>query len=319
MHIFKLKPVGKDYLWGGEKLKTGYNKNINLTPLAETWEFSSHPDGESIVDTGEFKGLTLSQVFVAHPELFGKRTRKFGDIPILVKFIDAKKKLSIQVHPDDKFAIENENQNGKTEMWYVLEAEKGAEIVYGFEHDVTSQKIIESAKDGSIEKHLHFEPVKKGDIFYIPAGMVHGIGAGVVVVEIQQNSNVTYRVYDYNRIDKDGKKRNLHIDKAVKVLNMKAFNGNHNQSKLIFASPGSFCEQLCKSDKFTVFKYSLKGKLKIDVENDDFDVILCLSGNGEIDNNGELLSFKKGDCIFVSNDYKEIMIYGDTEILKINY
>lgn len=319
MHIFKLRPIGKDYLWGGDKLKLFYGKNIDITPLAETWEFSTHPDGESIVVTGDFKGMTLGEVYKTHPELFGEKASDLGDVPILVKFIDAAKNLSIQVHPDDEFAWEIERQSGKSEMWYVLEAEEGAKIVYGYEHDVSAPMIEQSAKDGSIEKHLHFEPAHKGDVFFIPAGTVHGIGAGIVVAEIQQNSNLTYRVYDYNRVDKNGNKRELHIDKAIKVMNMSAFTGRHDQSKLIFAYPDVLVEKICDCDKFKVYKYSLKGKYKIDVKNDEFDVLLCINGNGEIEYDGGLLPFEKGDCLFISSDYSEITVYGDTEILKINY
>ena len=318
MYFIKLKPAGKDYLWGGTKLKTDYGKNIDLEPLAETWEFSTHLDGLSVVDNGEFKGETLLDFFKQNPNLFGDKFKELSDLPILVKFIDAKNKLSVQVHPDDDYALKNEKQNGKTEMWYVLEAEKGAKIVYGFEHDVTAEMIKQSLTDGSIEKHLHFENVKKGDVFFIPAGMIHGIGEGVVVAEIQENSNLTYRVYDYNRVDKNGNKRELHVDKALQVLKMKSFNGRIYQNKTITSTPSVLYENLCECQYFNVKRYVVRGTLEICVKNDSFNVLLCIGGNGIIKGKDSLLEIKKGECVLIPNGYDEINICGSLEFLKIN-
>lgn len=318
MHILKLKPIGKDYLWGGTKLKENYGKNFDMNPLAETWEFSTHPDGLTLVENGNFKGKTLLEVFKSNPELFGDKFKDKKDLPILVKFIDAKNKLSVQVHPNDDYALKFENQNGKSEMWYVLEAEENARLVYGFEHNVTPDILKKSLADGSVEKHLHFEPVKKGDVFFIPAGTVHGIGEGIVVAEIQENSNVTYRVFDYNRVDKNGKKRELHVDKALKVLNMNAFSGKTCQSKLIKYSQNIAYEHLCNCNYFDVHKYTIKGKLNLNVKYDEFSIILCVNGKGGIISGEDNLEINKGDCFFVSTGFEEVMIYGDIEILKIN-
>ena len=203
MEILKLQPAGKDYLWGGTRLRDEYGKKIDLTPLAETWECSVHPDGPSIVANGPHKGKTLAEVLRLHQEYLGSKVKN-GELPILVKFIDAKKDLSVQVHPDDEYAREHEADNGKTEMWYVIDAEEGASLVYGFQHKVTPKLLKKAIETGTLDKHLHKIKVRKGDVFYVPAGTVHGIGAGILIAEIQESSNVTYRVYDYNRVDKNG-------------------------------------------------------------------------------------------------------------------
>ena len=214
-HIpFLLRPVGKDYLWGGERLKTEYHKQIDLTPLAETWECSTHPDGCSVVDSGAAAGKPLRAVLQEHPEYLGIYANPEGELPILIKLIDAKKDLSVQVHPDDAYAKQYENgQNGKTEMWYVLEAEPDASLVYGFRHTMTPERLRQSLAEGTLEADLQSVPVSKNDAFLIPAGTVHAIGAGILLAEIQQSSNLTYRLYDYNRTDANGNKRPLHIEK----------------------------------------------------------------------------------------------------------
>lgn len=212
-------PTGKDYLWGGTRLREEYGKKIDLTPLAETWECSVHPDGPSYIANGEFKGLELAEVLKRHPEYIGTKVED-GKLPVLVKFIDAKKDLSVQVHPSDAYARDHEGDNGKTEMWYVIDAEEGAHLIYGFQHEVTEEILRKAVETGTLDKHLQKVEVHKGDTYFVPAGTVHGIGKGILVAEIQESSNVTYRVYDYNRVDKNGKKRELHFDKAVQVMDM---------------------------------------------------------------------------------------------------
>lgn len=213
---FLLKPVGKDYLWGGSRLNDDFSKDIEMEPLAETWECSTHPDGPSLVASGEHAGKLLTEVLHEHPEYLGTHPRTEGELPILIKFIDAKKDLSVQVHPDDDYAFLHENGSlGKTEMWYVLDAAKDAKLIYGFYHDMTKETLKKSLADGTIEKYLQKVPIRKDDVFYVEAGKVHGIGAGALIAEIQENSNLTYRLYDYNRLDKNGKARELQDRKSV--------------------------------------------------------------------------------------------------------
>ena len=219
---FLLRPSGKDYLWGGSRLNDEFEKEMDLSPLAETWECSTHPDGPSYVVGGEFDGMKLKEVLNEHPEYLGERHKGVDDLPILIKFIDAKKDLSVQVHPSDQYAREHENgQLGKTEMWYVLDAGKDAKLVYGLKQDSSKTELRNAVADGTVMDYLQQVPVKKDDLFFIEAGMIHAIGAGALVAEIQENSNLTYRLYDYDRTGKDGKKRKLHIDQALQVANLK--------------------------------------------------------------------------------------------------
>ncbi|MCC8101189.1 MAG: class I mannose-6-phosphate isomerase [Clostridiales bacterium] len=192
---FMLSPSGKDYLWGGNRLNEDFAKGIDLFPLAETWECSTHPDGPSMITTGKFAGQTLSNVIKAHPEFLGTHPKAEDGLPILIKFIDDKKDLSVHVHPDDDYAREYENGSlGKSEMWYVLDATKDAKLIYGFYHDMDEETVRKSLADGTIEKYLQKVSVQKDDVFFIPAGQVHAVGAGALIAEIQENSNLTYRL-----------------------------------------------------------------------------------------------------------------------------
>lgn len=219
---FLLKPAGKDYLWGGNRLNDDFSKGIDLKPLAETWECSTHPDGPSRVASGAHTGALLADVLRTHPSYLGTHPDGTDGLPILIKFIDAKRDLSVQVHPDDTYAREQEHEpRGKSEMWYVLDAAKDARLVYGFRHDMTKADLEESLRKGTVEKYLQKVPVQRDDVFYIKAGTVHAIGAGVLIAEIQESSNLTYRMYDYNRVDKNGNPRELHIEKSLAVANLK--------------------------------------------------------------------------------------------------
>lgn len=231
---FLLKPAGKDYLWGGMRLRTEYNRPVQMEPLAETWECSTHPDGLSTIASGDFEGMTLKEVLDVHPEFIGTHPDMGNELPILVKLIDAKRDLSIQVHPDDDYARKYEDgQSGKTEMWYVVDATKDARLVYGFYHDVTKQEIREGIENGDIEKYLQKVKIHKNDVFFIEAGTVHAIGAGALIAEVQENSNLTYRLYDYGRTDKNGKKRELHVEKALEVANLGASNEPRQPMRLL--------------------------------------------------------------------------------------
>lgn len=318
MGILKLKPVGKDYLWGGDRLNTEYKKNIPLSPLAETWECSVHPDGPSTVVGGVYDGMTLAEVLEEHPEYMGTKIPEGQEFPILVKFIDAKKDLSVQVHPDDAYAREYEHQNGKTEMWYVLDAEPGAHLIYGFEHPVTEEILRQAVEEGTLDKHLHKQYVKKGDVVFVPAGTVHGIGAGILVAEIQESSNVTYRVYDYNRVDKNGKKRELHFDKAVRVMNMEALTEKQESSRMVQYEPGCAREILRTCKYFETERIHVQPICGFEVKDASFQVILCLEGHGILrDGEGNQVSFVKGDCLFLPAGSGRCRIQGSTEVLKI--
>lgn len=213
MNTIELKPACKDYLWGGEKLRDNYGIDSPLHPLAEAWMLSCHPDGPNMVVSGPHAGKT----FPAYIEAVGRGClgadcEAFSDFPILIKLIDAKGDLSIQVHPSDDYALAHEHQLGKTEAWYVMDCDEGATLYYGFRHQIGKEELARRAQDGTLTDVLNAVPVEKGDLFFIPSGTIHAIRKGILVAEIQENSNVTYRVYDYGRTGADGKPRQLHLD-----------------------------------------------------------------------------------------------------------
>lgn len=318
MEILKLQPVGKDYLWGGTRLREEYGKKIDLMPLAETWECSVHPDGPSVVANGEFKGKTLAEVLTLHPEYLGTKVEN-GELPVLIKFIDAKKDLSVQVHPNDEYARIHEHQNGKTEMWYVLDAEESASLIYGFQHKVTEEILRKAVETGTLGKHLQKVPVHKGDVFFVPAGTVHGIGAGILVAEIQESSNVTYRVYDYDRVDKNGKKRELHFDKAVQVMDMQPAPDVSQKPRKVHYYPGCSRELLCRCKYFETERITVSLGMGFSVLDSSFQVLLCLNGEGSITTDGmeRPLRFAKGDCMFLPAGLGRCHLIGKAEMLKV--
>ncbi len=283
-NVYKLVPEYKDYLWGGEKLKTDYGKQTDKTPCAESWELSLNPHGLTKVEDGK----TLAEVLT--PEKTGKNCEKFEFFPVLIKFIDAKQNLSVQVHPSDDYALKYENSYGKTESWYIVEAEEGAGIYCGFKRDTNKKEFLQSLASGEVENLLNFIPVKKGDRYFIPSGTVHAIGAGCLILEIQQNSDLTYRVYDYNRRGADGKLRELHVDKAVKVINF-----NKYEPKL-FAS-GENPRVITECDYFRSRELVLNGGFTEKNAN-SFTCVTVTDGSGEIN----VEKFVKGDSFFVCAD-----------------
>lgn len=330
---FLLAPAGKDYLWGGERLRKDFHKKLELTPLAETWECSTHPDGESIVASGEHLNLPLSQVLEEHPEYLGSHPRTVmqgigasspNALPILVKLIDAKEKLSVQVHPDDTYATTHENGSlGKTEMWYVLDAEPGAHLIYGFNRNMDKELLHTSIEQNTVEKYLQKVPVQKDDVFYIETGTVHAIGEGIVIAEIQENSNLTYRLHDYNRRDKNGRLRPLQIDKALDVLNYKSSKSPRQPMRVLRYHPGCASELLCRCKYFQVERLLLNTQPSSplpDCTTSDlsFQVLLCVEGTGNLlMEENESISFQKGSCIFIPANSVKTQICGTAQLLKI--
>jgi len=300
----KLAPVFKDYLWGGTKLRTQFGKNCDWDKIAESWELSTHKDGMSVIAEGEYAGLTFPE-YLAKTNSAGKKAESFEFFPILIKFIDAKDNLSIQVHPSDDYALKNENSFGKTEMWYILDCDEDAFIYYGFNREITREEYRERIENNTLLEVLNKVNVKKGDVYFIEAGTVHAIGAGNVICEIQQNSNLTYRVYDYDRRDKDGNPRELHIDKAIAVSALcepepfKAENANTLAS--------------CKY--FTVEKYSVCDKISLPCDEDCFRSIIVTDGSGTIEAGGAVIDVKKGDSIFIPAQNGEYTVKGNCEII----
>lgn len=309
MALLKLIPSFKDYLWGGHRLADEYNKKYDGKILAESWELSCHPDGPSVIANGQYAGMTLSKFIETEgKEVLGENCRRFRDFPVLVKFIDAKDNLSIQVHPDNRYALKNEGQYGKTEMWYVMDAAEGAYLYYGFKESISKEEFAKRIEDDTLLEVLNAVPVHKGDVFFIESGTMHAIGKDILIAEIQQNSNVTYRVYDYGRVGKDGKKRELHVDKALAVTRREP-SGNFKSSY----------PHVADCDYFTVDKLNLDGSVlgKIEgvVTDKSFASILFLDGSGKISSGGETEEYKKGDSILLTAGSGAYTIEGSCDAL----
>lgn len=317
-----LRPAGKDYLWGGSRLNDDFEKNIPLSPLAETWECSTHPDGRSIVAGGAFDGQTLAAVLEAHPEYLGLRHKGEKTLPILIKLIDAKKDLSVQVHPGDAYARKYENgQLGKTEMWYVLDAKPDTRLVYGLRQDCTKEVLRRAIADGTVMKYLQNVPIYKDDIFFIPPGTIHAIGAGALVAEIQESSNLTYRLYDYDRVDKDGRKRTLHIEKALDVADLHGSAEPRQPLRVLKYRQGVASELLSRCKYFEVYRMlvNTERRQKVEYRADElaFRVLLCVGGCGTISYPGGVIPFYKGDCMFVPADSVTLTIHGQAQFLDV--
>lgn len=307
----KLKSVCKEIIWGGNRLKNEYNKVSSLNNIAESWELTVRDDGMNIIDGGEFDGYTMAEYIEKNG--FGVVTNKEMDrFPLLIKFIDAEDNLSVQVHPDDEYGLKTANSLGKTEMWYVIDAKPGAQLVYGLKEGYTVDMLKSAIENGTVEETLNYVSVKKGDVFFIPSGLVHAIGAGILLAEIQQNSNITYRVYDYNRIGKDGKPRELHVNDALNVI----VNRNDEEIKKIrFSTSVKNTTSLASCEYFNVDKFNIYGTLEFSTNAESFNSILCLDGNGYIEFSNEKFELKKGDSYFIPANIGTYSINGNVEII----
>ena len=306
-----LKPAFKDYLWGGTNLRTVYGKECDLNPIAESWELSVHKDGQSIVASGEYQGLTLSEyIDKCGREILGTNTMAFDRFPILIKLIDAKDKLSIQVHPNDEYALINEGECGKTEMWYVIHAEKGASLFYGFNHEITKDEYHRRIRDNTLPDVLNKVEAKKGDVFFIEPGTVHAIGAGLIICEIQQNSNTTYRVCDYGRKNADGKLRELHIDKALDVSTLVPSKTAENILRIADKS-----KIIAKCRYFTCEKIDVDGTVKIPVDKSSFRSVILTEGSGILEAYGTSLELKAGNSVFIPAQNGSFEIIGECDVL----
>lgn len=319
---FLLMPASKDYLWGGSRLNDDFGFDIDINPFAEAWVCSTHPDGESVVADS---GLPLSEVLKTHPEYLGTHAAVVADgkLPILIKLIDAKADLSIQVHPNDEYAAKHENGSlGKTEMWYIVDARNNAKLVYGFNREVSSEQIRESVLEGTIESLINHVPVSKNDLFFIEAGTVHAIGAGCLVAEIQESSNITYRLYDYERKDKNGNKRELHIDKALNVANLKSSASPRQPMRVLKYHPGYASELLSRCKYFQVERLLLNTESRklatFQTLSNSFHVLLCVEGCGNISGEDVHINFFKGDCVFVPADSALLKLHGQAQLLNVS-
>ena len=295
MDILLLEPTLKETIWGGRKLIDDYGFETSLSNAAEAWILSCHKDGPSFVTNGEFKGKTLQEVIdINGREILGTNNADINDFPILIKLIDACDKLSVQVHPGDEYARAVENENGKTEAWFVLDCEEGAQLIYGVNRDMEREEFAAKIEDGSLMEVMNCVNVKPGDVIFIPSGMLHAIGAGILLAEVQQSSNTTYRVFDYNRKDKFGNTRELHIKKATDVVNLKYSEADFSAmgEKIMFGDSSK--TKLCECEYFAMTSVEVNGEITDFADEKSFVSLLVLDGNGTVCAGGKEYSVKKG-------------------------
>ncbi|MCR4594093.1 MAG: class I mannose-6-phosphate isomerase [Clostridiales bacterium] len=312
MEILKLSPTFKDYIWGGNKMREIYGFQSDLDRISEAWMLSCHKDGKSIVNGGKYDGMTLDEVISQNPEYLGEKGRKYDSFPILIKFIDALDNLSVQVHPDDEYALKNEGEYGKTECWYILDCEEDAELIYGFKDKISKEQFEASVKDNSFLDYVNKVNVKPGDFFFIEAGTLHAIGKGILLAEIQQNSNTTYRVYDYGRIGKDGKPRDLHVNKALDVTlcekpkyDTKPFGEKEYHE-------GYTSQLLTKCELFKVYTIDVKSEYAFNADNTSLVSLLISDGSGSVDG----IPVKAGDSLFIPASYGCVSVNGKIDLIK---
>ena len=291
MELVKLKPAVKDYIWGGNYFQN-FNKGIELTKVSECWELSVRDIDSSIIASGNNEGKLLNEVITK--EDMGPVMERFPYFPLLIKLIDAKENLSVQVHPSDEYALKNENSFGKSEMWHIISADEGSGLYVGLNNNYSKDDIEKALNEGTILDYLNFFKVKPGDTFIINPGTIHAIGKGVRLIEIQQNSNLTYRLYDYNRVDQNGNPRQLHIQKALDVINYHKYEMSQNKD-----------EYLADNQYFTVKKVEFDGEYKIVANGKSFVSFTFLNGQGKVDD----IEYDQYDTFFLPYK-KECLIKG---------
>lgn len=315
MYISKLNAPCKDYLWGGTRLRDEYGKKSDKDKLAESWELSCHKDGQSVISNGEFAGMTLTEyIEKCGKAVLGKNCERFEYFPILIKLIDAKDNLSVQVHPNNDYALRVEGEYGKTEMWYIVDCEEGAELLYGFKKEISREEFAERIANNTLLEVTNNVPVHKGDVFFIDAGTLHAIGKGILIAEIQQNSNTTYRIYDYGRVGADGKPRELHVEKACEVTQLTPPVRPTKPMGEKIQKDGYSTTLLATSEYFNVNKLEISEKAGIDVTDDSFVSLLCLDGSFKVND----ITLDKGESCFIPAGYGKVEISGNGEIIATN-
>lgn len=297
----KLKQVTKQIIWGGTRLSGEYGLGNEGENIAESWQLTCREDGVNTICGGKYDGKTLAEYIDEHKEAVGTKWDG-GRFPLLIKLIDAEKDLSIQVHPDDEYAAAHTTDFGKTEMWYIVDAKPGAKIIYGLNGEYTTEELRAAIANGTLEKMMNYVPVHAGEAYFIPSGLVHAIGEGILIAEIQQNSNITYRVYDYNRVGADGKLRPLHIDDALAVI--ASTDPSHVKSE-----PSDDATVISKCKYFTVNKYDLESSAQtVEVGAESFLHVMCIKGKALLTVNGVDYAMNIGDTYFIPANSGKVTI-----------
>lgn len=308
-------PIFKERIWGGTKLKDFLNKSFEGNQIGESWELSTVANDVSVVANGEFAGLNLNELIEKYPiELLGSKSiEKFGlEFPLLFKFLDAKEDLSIQVHPNDELAKLRHNSFGKTEMWYVMQADETARLVVGFKNKINKEEYLKHLESKTLVTILNETPVQKGDAFFLETGTVHAIGAGVLIAEIQQTSDVTYRLYDWDRVDANGIGRELHNDLAVDAINY-----NETNTKVFYNKGTNESVNLVECPFFTTNIIEVSEKYIWKKRKESFTVFMCTEGSFVIVTSDFTFKFKKGDTVLIPAIVEEFELIGETSLLEI--
>ncbi|WP_367773776.1 type I phosphomannose isomerase catalytic subunit [Flavobacterium sp. WC2421] len=315
VYPLQFDPILKDRIWGGEKLKTILNKPIESKITGESWELSTVEGDVSVIANGEFKGKSLTEVIEELPnEILGTEVHKrFGkQFPLLFKYLDAREDLSIQVHPNDELAKKRHNSFGKTEMWYIMQADPDSRIIVGFKEKSNANEYLEHLKNKTLLSILDDVEVKEGDVFFLETGTVHAIGAGLVVAEIQQTSDITYRIYDFDRVDAQGNTRELHIDLALEAINYdkveayRSYKKDENVSNTIVNCP-----------YFTTNFIPLEDTVNVSKTGNSFTVYMCVDGEFELEYDMNIYTYKKGDTVLIPAAMDYYVITGKASILEI--
>jgi len=316
LYPLKLTAPLKDYLWGGTRLKSDYGKKTDLDIVAESWELSCHKDGQSVIANGEAKGKTLAAYIEEQgKKILGKNAEKFPYFPLLIKLIDAKGNLSVQVHPNNDYAMRVEGEFGKTEMWYIVDSEPGASLLYGFKSEISAEEFARRIEDNTLLEVCNRVPVKKGDVFFIDAGTLHAIGEGILICEIQQNSNTTYRIYDYGRVGADGKPRELHVKKAQDVTKLAPPTRDTKPLAAINILASAKGELLASCEYFTVYHFDLDGSINLTAGEESFQALTVLEGKMTVKAGGNSLELAKGETCFLPATLGDYCLSGKADFI----
>jgi len=315
LYPLQFEPILKERIWGGTKLKTYLNKPIMSNSTGESWEISTVENDVSVVSNGVYKGKSLNDLINEFPEAILGTTvyAKFGkQFPLLFKYLDARDDLSIQVHPNDKLAKERHNSFGKTEMWYVMQADENARLILGFKEKSSAEEYVQNLKNKTLLTILDTKTVKQGEVYFLETGTVHAIGAGTLIAEIQQNSDITYRLYDFDRVDANGNLRDLHIDLALEAINYETVEAQKDYLKKENVS-----NSLVDCRFFTTNIIPLNGEVKVNKSQNSFTVYMCVDGSFEMTINKETFQYCKGDTLLIPASLTDFQFNGQASILEI--
>ena len=318
MNLYPLTfyPILKERIWGGTKLQSHLNKPISSETTGESWEISTVPNAISVVNRGVLEGKKLNELIDLYPEaILGKSVvARFGkQFPLLFKFIDAKEDLSIQLHPNDELAQKRHNSFGKTEMWYVIQADTNSRLVVGFKNVISKETYLQHVEQKQVLDLLQEYPVQAGDVFFLETGTVHAIGAGVLIAEIQQTSDVTYRIYDWDRVDAEGNSRELHTDLALDAITLKPTN-----SKISYETKVNEITSVVSCPYFVTQQLVLEGNFHWKQSKDSFTVFMCVAGSFDLLYKDEKYCYSKGDTFLLPACITEIQFFGTATLLEIS-